>query len=138
MKLVIGIAALLSLAGAKEPAGGVWRACTIDNVTICTPAGCAFRKPAVSIYVSNFLDRGTERASYYRCALGLKNCDRYSPRVQRNGDFLVFTLAQESLFAKLGPDDRLTDVAAVKDTVFISRGRCKPGAPPPESSLRSR
>lgn len=138
MRLVFGFAALLLATGAKEPAGGVWRACTIDRVSICTPAGCAFRKPAVSIYVSSFLDHGAERASYYRCAIGLKNCDRYIPRVQRNGDFLVFTLPQESLFAKLGKDDSLTDVAAVKDTVFISRGRCKPAAPPPDSSLRSR
>lgn len=138
MKLAIAIAALLSSTGAKDNAGGIWRACTIGSVSICTPAGCASRKPSISVYVSDFVDHGVERASYYRCAVGFKNCDRYSPRVQRNGDFLVFTLAQESLFAKLGPDDRLTDVAAIKDTVFISRGQCKPGAPPGDSNLRSR
>lgn len=136
MKSILAIAALLSSAGARDFDSGVWRACKIDSVSICTPAGCAPRKPTISIYVSDFLDHGVERASYYRCGIGLTNCDRYSPRVQRNGDFLVFTLAQESSFAKLGPDDRLTDVTAVKDTVIVSRGLCEAAAPPRD--LRSR
>ena len=72
--------------------------------------------------------------------LGLKlaRCDRYTAIVHRTGDFLIFSLPERSVFAKLGSDGRITDVAGQGDSIFVSRGKCTDGAPPPDSSLRSR
>jgi hypothetical protein len=41
------------------------------------------------------------------------------------------------VFAKLGTDDRITDVAALGDDVLVSRGTCTTAVPPPAASLRS-
>jgi hypothetical protein len=122
-------------ATAAEP--GIWRACTIDAVSVCTKDGCAPRKPAFSIFVSSYADRGTERAAYYRCALKLTKCDRYSALAYKTGDFVIFSLPQRSVFAKLASDDSITDVAAQGSDVFVSRGRCTVATPPRASELRS-
>jgi hypothetical protein len=133
------VAAAVLMTAAPVPAAdnGVWRACTIDTVTICTPAGCGQRKPTISIFVSDYMDGVSERGAYYRCGLHLARCERYGAVVYRTGDFVVFSLPARSVFAKLGPDNRITDVAAVADSIFISRGRCANRAPPPGSSSRS-
>jgi hypothetical protein len=57
--------------------------------------------------------------------------------VRRIGEFLVFSLPERSLFSKLATDNQLIDVAAVKDTVFVARGRCVKAAPPSRSQWRS-
>lgn len=133
-----GAALLLAAAPASALDVGTWKMCVIDSVSRCTPAGCSAIKPAISIFVSNYADRGTERGAYYRCGPKLARCDRYNAAVYRTGDFVIFSLPQQSTFAKLGADDRITDVAARSDEVLISRGTCETAAPPPESSLRSR
>ena len=117
---------------------GIWKACSIDSVSVCAPGGCTTTRPGISIFVSDYLDHGTERAAYYRCGLKLADCDRYRALVYRTGDFTIFSLPERSVFAKVGPDDRITDVAGQADVVSISRGKCINAAPPPESSLRSR
>lgn len=133
-KKVFIAAALMIAPGHLDAAGGgVWKACTIDTVTACTPDSCASRKPAISIFVSDYVDGGTERGAYYRCKLHLAGCDRFPATVYRTGDFIIFSLPGESAFAKLGVDDRVTDVAVVGYTVFVSRGRCVERAPPPGS-----
>lgn len=131
-------AALLTLAVPAQAAedSGIWQACAIESVSVCTPAGCAARKPAISIYLSNYVARGVERAAYYRCAARFTACDKYGAVVRRVGDLAVFSVPEQSVFAKLGANGRVTDVAAVGDTVFISRGRCTNAAPP--STVRSR
>ena len=103
----------------------------------CSPAGCSARKPTISIFVSDFVDRGIERAAYYRCGVRLSNCDRYTALAYRTGEFMIFSLPQRSVFAKLGTDDRITDVAALGDDVLVSRGTCATAVPPPAASLRS-
>jgi len=130
------IAAAVLVMPASLPAAetGVWRACTIEAVTICTPTGCGPRKPTISLFVSDYMDGTTERGAYYRCGLHLAHCDRYSATVYRSGNFVIFSLPQRSAFAKLGPDNRITDVAAVEDSVFISRGKCANRVPPPDAS----
>jgi hypothetical protein len=139
MRSVLIAAALLTApAPACAMASGIWKACSIDSVSVCAPAGCSTAKPAISIFVSNYVDHGSERSAYYRCGLKLTHCDRYSAIVNRNGDFIVFSLPQHSLFAKLGGDGRITDVAGQADSIFVSRGKCTDAAPPPDSSLRSR
>jgi hypothetical protein len=122
-------------AGAQE--NDVWRACSIDSVQMCMPAGCAARRPAISVYIGYHRQAGIERAVYLRCAVGLSSCDRYDPVVRHVGDVLVFSLPEHSLFSRLGKDDRLTDVAGVQDAIFVSRGRCIQAAPPPISRWRS-
>lgn len=135
------LAALTSAATASAgpaPDGGIWSACDIRSVSICAEEGCSPAKPAISIYLSNFMDGGRERAAYYRCAPALTKCDRYNAVVYRTGEFTIFSLPARSLFAKLGPDEKLVDVAAVDDRVYISRGSCRHAAPPAASELRSR
>jgi hypothetical protein len=132
---VIAIGVLATPAAGAEP--GTWRACTIDTVSVCTQDRCTPRKPAISIFVSSYVDRGTQRAAYYRCALKLTKCDRYSALVYKTGDFLIFSLPQRSVFAKLASDDSITDVAALGSDVFVSRGKCIASSPPRMSDLRS-
>lgn len=136
MRLALASAMLL-MSGRPAVETGVWKSCSISTVSICTPAGCAWRKPAISIFVADHVEGGVERAAYYRCELRVVRCDRYIPLVHRTGDFVVFSLPSQSVFAKLAPDGRITDVAAVKDTVFVSRGRCTPGAPPRNAPEKS-
>lgn len=137
--MVLVAAALLSApAPLCAASGGIWKACSIDSVTVCAPSGCNARKPAISIFVSDYMDRGTERGAYYRCGPRLAACDRYPALVRRTGQFIVFSLPEQSVFAKLGSDGRITDVAGQADSVFVSRGQCTDAAPPPDSSLRSR
>jgi len=116
----------------------VWQACTIDTVTMCSATTCARRSPQISIFIGSFANQTARRAVYFRCALRLVNCDRYEALVYRLGDFTVFALPERGVFTKLGPDNRVTDVATIQDTVFISRGRCVTAAPPPSSSWRVR
>ena len=132
-KVFIAAAVMMVHGPANAAGGGVWKACTIDTVTACTPDACASRKPAISIFVSDYVDGGAERGAYYRCKLHLTACDRFPATVYRSGDFMIFSLPGESAFAKLGADDRVTDVAVVGYTVFVSRGRCAERAPPPGS-----
>lgn len=139
MRSCFAAAALLTAAAPALAAdNGIWKVCVIDSASKCTPARCTPVKPAISIFVSDYMDRGTEHSAYYRCGLKLAGCDRYNAAVYRAGEFIIFSLPQHSAFAKLGPDGRITDVAAVSDDVLISRGTCTTGAPPPDSSLRSR
>lgn len=135
VRLACAAILLASPAAAAEP--GIWKACRIDTVSVCGVTGCSARKPAISIFVSDYIDRGTERAAYYRCGVRLSNCDRYPALAYRTGDYLVFSLPQRSVFAKLGTDDRITDVAALGDDVLVSRGTCTTAVPPPAAALRS-
>jgi len=121
---------VLVASAANSQADNVWRACSIENVVMCTPTGCARRQPEIAIYIGYHSSAGNRRAVYLRCAVGFRNCDRYDPEVRRLGTFVVFSLPERSVFSKLDDHDRLLDVAAVKDTVFISRGRCVEAAPP--------
>jgi|SRR6476469_9935987 len=115
----------------------VWRACSITSVNMCTPIGCSGRKPTISIYIGFHSDAIVQRAVYLRCAVAFARCDRYDPVVRRIGEFLIFSLPERSLFSKLATDNQLIDVAAVRDTVFVARGRCVEAAPPPRSQWRS-
>lgn len=135
--LFLGTTLVLAAGSAQAQQSDVWRACSIDRVNACTPAGCAPRRPTISIYIGYHQQTGLERAVYLRCAVGLSNCDRYDPIVRRVGTYMVFSLPEHSLFSKLGDDDRLTDVAGVQDTIFVSRGHCVAAAPPPVSRWRS-
>jgi hypothetical protein len=134
---LVAAAALITPAAVPAADSGIFKACTIDTVTICTPAGCGPRKPSISIFVSDYMDGVTERGAYYRCGLHLVRCNRYSAVVYRSGDFITFSLPARSVFAKLGPGNIITDIAAVEDSVFISRGRCANRAPPAGSAERS-
>ena len=138
MRSVLIAALLATPAPVAAMDAGTWKACTIESVSVCGPEGCAASKPSISIFVSNYVDRGAERGAYYRCRLRLVACDRYRALVYRNGDYTIFSLPERSVFAKLGSDDRIIDVAGPADNVVISRGRCISAAPPPDSSLRSR
>ena len=133
--LLAAISLAASPAAGAEP--GLWRACTIDTVSVCSGDRCSPRKPTISIFISNYVDRGTERAAYYRCALKLTKCDRYRALAYKTGDFVIFSLPERSVFAKLASDDSITDVAAMGSDVFVSRGKCAPAPPPRATELRS-
>jgi len=115
----------------------VWRACSIASVNMCTPTGCSGRKPTISIYIGYHSDAAGQRAVYLRCAVGFVSCDRYDPVVRRLGEYLIFSLPERSVFSKLATDNRLIDVAAAKDVVFVARGRCVKAALPSRSQWRS-
>jgi len=115
----------------------VWRACSISSVNMCTPTGCSSREPTISIYIGFHSDGAGRRAVYLRCATAFVRCDRYDPVVRRLGEFVIFSLPERSVFSKLGTDNKLVDVAAVRDTVFVARGRCVEAAPPARSQWRS-
>jgi hypothetical protein len=134
---LLATAPFLISAAAVAQENDVWRACSIDSVVICTPAGCSGRRPTISIYIGSYNGAGLVRAVYLRCAVGFVSCDRYNPEVRRDGAFTVFSLPDRSVFSKLGGDNRLLDVAAVKDSVVISRGRCAEAAPPVSSRWRT-
>src|SRR4051812_34441002 len=106
-------------ASANASQNDVWQACTIDTVTMCSAATCARRSPQISIFIGSYAKQAARRAVYFRCALRLVNCDRYEALVYRLGDFTVFSLPEHGVFTKLGPDNRVTDVATIQDTVFI-------------------
>lgn len=127
----------LAASSAADAEAGLWRACTIDAVSVCSQDRCSPRKPTISIFVSSYVDRGTERAAYYRCAPKLTKCDRYRALAYKTGDFVIFSLPERSVFAKLGSDDRITDVAAMGSDVFVSRGKCAAAPPPRATDLRS-
>jgi hypothetical protein len=67
----------------------------------------------------------------------MTKCDKYSALAYKTGDFVIFSLPQRSVFAKLASDDSITDVAALGSDVFVSRGKCIPASPPRMSDLRS-
>jgi hypothetical protein len=139
MRCLLILSAALAAPLTNPVAGtGIWKACTIDSVAQCAADGCSPRKPAISLFLSDYFDRGVERSAYYRCALQFSKCDRYRTIVYQTGNFVIFSLPERSAFAKLGPDGRVTDVSAAGDVVFVSRGQCVDRAPPQESALRSR
>lgn len=133
--LAIALGMIAAPVGAEE--FDVWRACSINSVNMCAATGCTTRKPMISIYIGYHSESTGRRAVYLRCATGLRSCDRYDPVVRRLGEFVIFSLPERSVFSKLGPDNQLVDVAAVRDIVFIARGRCVEAAPPPRSEWRS-
>ncbi len=137
-RLSTAVALSLMASPVSAADGGIWQACTIDAVQVCAPAGCASERPAISIFLSSYADGASERSAYYRCALQITNCQRYRADIHRRQDVTIFSVPDRSVFAKLGSDNRITDVAAVGDRVIISRGRCARRAPPPESSLKPR
>jgi hypothetical protein len=135
---LLATALVLMSAPALSQEADIWRACSIDSVMMCTPAGCSGRAPGISIYIGYYSRDSVKRALYLRCAVGLVSCDRYDPVVRRNGAFMIFSLPERSVFSKLGTDNSLLDVAGVKESVVISRGRCTEAAPPLSSRWRSR
>ena len=128
--LLILSAALAAPITSPVASTGISKACTIESVAQCGSNGCSPRRPEISIFLSDYFDRGVERSAYFRCALQLSRCDRYSTVVYQTGDFVIFALPERSAFAKLGPDGRVTDVSAAGDVVFVSRGQCSDHAPP--------
>ena len=129
---------LLIVSSAAPSMPGLWVGCSVDALSVCTVRSCESRKPEISIYLANYVVQGAERAVYYRCALELVNCDRYNAIVHHTGDYVVFSVPEQSVFAKVSSDGHITDVAGIRDQVLISHGTCKPAAPPSEKSLRSR
>jgi hypothetical protein len=120
--------ALSVSASAAEP--NVWRACTIQSVNICSPQGCVAGSPAIWLYVASYTDKGKQHSIYIRCNISRTSCTDYRPLVHRSGAFLNFTLPKNAVVSRLGPDDMLTDVATIMDTVLISRGTCANEPPP--------
>ena len=115
-------------ASAAEP--NIWRACTVDSVTVCSPAGCSAGKPSTWLYLASYENEGKREAFYYHCSADQRNCDTYTPVVHRSGAYLNFSLPQNGVISRLGPDDTVTDVATIMDTVLISRGKCLLEPPP--------
>lgn len=125
---MIGALVAAGEASASEP--NVWRACTIESVTICTPAGCVDGQPKIWVYLASYEDEGLRKAFYYRCGSDKRDCDTYTPIVHRSGAYVTFSLPQNGVVSRLGPNDMVTDVATLMDTVLISRGKCVPEPPP--------
>lgn len=126
--MIIAALAVTTQASAAEP--NIWRACTVDSVTICTPSGCSPGKPSTWLYLASYEHEGKRETTYYRCNADRSDCDTYEPAVHRSGAYLNFSLPENGVVSRLGPDDTVTDVATIMDTVLISRGKCQLEPPP--------
>lgn len=133
MNLVEKVFAIAAMAGAAQATAAdrsIWRGCVIDSVQICTAKGCIAGRPAIWIYVASYQEKGRNEAFYLRCNADKGDCDDLTPIVNQSGSFVDFSLPDRGVISRLGPDDRLTDIATIMDTVVVSHGKCKNEAPP--------
>ena len=54
--LIILSAAVAAPVTNSVPGTGIWKACAIDSVAQCKPDGCNPRKPAISIFLSDYFE----------------------------------------------------------------------------------
>jgi len=130
----IALAAVLFLQAAQPPAPAISQECQIETVTLCDQAGCRGVEPTLKLYLGEFTgEDGKQVGYYYRCRRG-DYCDIIdNPWIAESGGYRAFVARERGVIAKIGPENRITDIATVEDRVLISRGRCW-DAPRPQVS----
>jgi len=124
MKGVLLIAAVAFQAG-QSAGPNISQECQIETVTLCDQAGCRGVEPTLKLYLGEYTaEDGRHAGYYYRCRRG-EFCDIIeNPWIGESGGYRAFVAREKGLISKVGPDNRVTDVATLEDRVLISRGRC--------------
>jgi len=121
----VGVLAALALQAAQGPAPDLSQECQIETVTLCDQAGCRGVEPTLKIYLGEYAaEDGKHRGYYYRCRRA-DLCDIIeNPWIGENGGYRAFVARERGVIAKIGPENRITDIATIEDRVLILRGRC--------------
>jgi hypothetical protein len=122
----------LALQAGHSAAPDISQECQVETVTLCDQAGCRGVKPTLKLYLGEYTAKnGTRTGYYYRCRRAAF-CDIIdNPWIGGSGGYRAFVARDRGLISKIGPQNRITDVATMDDRVLVSRGRCWP-APRPE------
>ena len=131
MKSLLLVAGIALQAG-QATAPDISQECQIETVTLCDQAGCRGVRPTLKLYLGAYMtEDGRQAGYYYRCRRA-EFCDIIEdPWVGESGGYRAFVARERGLISKIGPQNRVTDVATLEDRVLISRGRCWP-APRPQ------
>ena len=129
---------VLALQAAQPPAPGLSQECQIETVTLCDQAGCRGVEPTLKLYLGEYTaEDGRREGYYYRCRRA-EYCDIIdNPWIAESGGYRAFVARERGVIAKIGPEDRITDIATIADRVLISRGRCW-NAPRPQVTQTGR
>lgn len=130
MKSLLLAASLALQAG--HPAGPDFsQECQVETVTLCDQAGCRGVEPTLKLYLGEYTAEDGRRAGYYYRCRRADICDIIDdPWIGESGGYRAFVARDRGLISKVGPENRLTDVATVDDRVLISRGHCWQAARP--------
>jgi hypothetical protein len=123
IRLVLLIAVALQSGQSEGP--DLWQECQIETATICGPGGCKSLVPTLKLYIGDYkADDGRRAGYYYRCRRGAE-CDIIeNPWIGEGSGYRAFVMREQGVIARIGPDNRVTDVATIEDIVLISRGIC--------------
>lgn len=115
----------LALQGVPAGTPDMSQECQIESVTLCDQAGCRGVEPRLKLYLGEFTRKNGQRSGYYYRCRRADFCDIIDdPWIGENGGYRVFVARDRGLISRIGPENRLTDVATMEDRVLISRGRC--------------
>ena len=119
------IAAGAALIAGPAPAANSWQECQVEIATLCDLAGCRNVEPTLKLYLGDYADsKGRRKGYYYRCRRQ-GSCDRIEdPWIGQNAEYRAFIVDRAGVISRVGPDNKLTDVATLNDSVLISRGSC--------------
>ena len=121
----------LALQGGAADVPDISQECQVETVTLCDQAGCRGVKPTLKLYLGEYTAKDGSRAGYYYRCRRANFCDIIdNPSIGQNGGYRAFVSRERGLISKVGPENRLTDVATFEDRVLISRGRCWPAPRP--------
>lgn len=128
--LLLALGLALQTGGASTPDMSL--ECQVETVALCDQAGCRGVEPTLKLYLGEYTaEDGGRYGYYYRCRRG-DSCDIIdNPWIGESGGYRAFVARERGLISKVGPENRLTDIATLEDRVLISRGRCWP-APRPQ------
>ena len=121
----LALLAALSLQAAQPTASTISLECQIETVTLCDQSGCRGVEPTLKIYLGEYAAEDGKHAGYYYRCRRADVCDIIdNPWIGESGGYRAFVARERGVIAKVGPEDRITDIATIEDRVLISRGRC--------------
>lgn len=128
----------LALIPAQVSAADSWQECQIETVTYCNADGCQNVEPTLKLFFGDYSGPGGKpKGYYYRCRRD-GPCDRIeNPWIGEKDGYRAFVMREQGVISRIGPDNRVTDVSTLNDTVVISRGSCWDGEPQNKGADRS-
>ena len=129
MKMLLIVAVALQAASITDPDN--WQECQIESATLCGVGGCKPVTPTLKLFLGDYAGASGQRGGYYyRCRRG-GLCDIVDdPWIGESAGYRAFVLRDRGVITRVGPDNKVTDVATIEDIVLISRGRCWKSARP--------
>ena len=116
-KMIVRTTIALLLLAAPIAAVGQTLQCTITDKVQCDPGGqCKSLMPTVQPSV----DLDAKR--YSRCDRG--GCDTFDVQITRSGAFTIIEAPGRSMFLKIGPGGKSTEVVSLMNSVLVSNGIC--------------